>query len=79
MRVGDLVLLKNCQNPVKLVNFGRKPFESGEVDIKELCLVLAVMPPASSTWGKIKVLGRRGNVGWTEDGFFTVISSLSNP
>jgi len=79
MRVGDLVLLKNCQNPVKLVNFGRTPFESGEVEIKELCLVLAMMPPASSTWGKIKVLGRRGNVGWTEDGFFTVIASLSNP
>lgn len=74
MKVGDLVSLKNLQKPVHLVNFGQSPVEAGCVEANELCLILAVIPPASSTWGKIKIMGKRGNVGWIEDGFFKVVA-----
>jgi len=77
MRVGDLVSLKKYQKSVRLVNFGCPTFVAGYVDVGELCLVIMVTPPASSTWGRIKVLGSRGNIGWVEDGLFTTISSLS--
>jgi len=77
MQVGDLVSLKKFQKPVKLVDFECPASGAGYVDISEICLVIMVTPPASSTRGRIKVLVCRGNIGWAEDGLFTTISSLS--
>jgi hypothetical protein len=74
MNVGDLISIVEAGKSVPLINYGHAQPDGGRVVEKELCVVLAVGPPASFTWRKIKVLGQRGNIGWTEDGLFKLIS-----
>ena len=76
MNVGDLVTLTSVRSTVQLVNFGHDPPNSGIVQSNELCIVLAIEAPETSIWGKIKVLGNRGNVGWAEDGLFFVVAQF---
>ena len=76
MNVGDLVTLTAARPTVQLVNFGHDPAEGGIVLSKELCIVLEITPAKTSTWGKVKVLGHRGNIGWAEDGLFYVVSKF---
>jgi hypothetical protein len=75
MKIGDLVTLTPQRVSVQLINYGQDPPEGGIVDSKELCIILDMKPPGSSIWGKIKVLGQRGNIGWADDGLFYVISN----
>lgn len=76
MNVGDLVTLTAVRSTVRLVNFGHDPPDGGIVLSKELCIVLELEAPDASIWGKIKVLGNRGNIGWAEDGLFFVVAQF---
>ena len=78
MKIGDLVVLSSTRDNVQLVNFGHDPAEGGIVLSKELCIVLELEAPKTSIWGKIKVLGHRGNIGWADDGLFRVVAKISN-
>lgn len=78
MNVGDLVALVNGRSTVQLINHGHNPPECGDVTSNEVCVVLELIPPNFSIWGKIRVLGRRGNIGWADDGLFYVVSSKSS-
>lgn len=76
MKIGDMITLSKPHMSVNLVNYGHSPPTGGVVNLKELCVVLAVIPPASSVWGKVKVLGQRGNIGWADDGLFYVVAEF---
>lgn len=76
MNVGDLVTLTADRVAVQLVNFGHDPPDGGVVHSKELCIILEREAPKTSIWGKIKVLGNRGNIGWAEDGLFFVVAKF---
>lgn len=76
MNVGDLVTLTNSRSTVQLLNHGHDPPEGGIINRNELCIVLAIEAPEASIWGKIKVLGNRGNIGWAEDGLFFVVAKF---
>ena len=74
MNIGDLLLITKNVKFVPLVNYGHAQPNGGGISETEFCIVIDVEPPTSSTWGKIKVLGQRGNIGWAEDGLFQLIS-----
>jgi hypothetical protein len=76
MKIGDMITLSNPHMSVNLINYGHNPPVGGIINLKELCIILEVAPPTTSVWGKVKLLGQRGSIGWTDDGLFYVVAEF---